>query len=103
MLAGPETSEDEGEEGSGDDDSGDERPRQKRKLTLEERRQERAAGDHPLQQRFKEISKSLLKKHAGKADEGDSANPVLLDLTPIEIMHLASLETHRLTGSSYRK
>ena len=72
MLADVEGSEeDRGQEESGDDDSTEyDRPVRKRKLTLEERQQERAAGDHPLQHRFKELSKSLLKKHTGGATQG---------------------------------
>lgn len=56
-------------EGSGDEDE-DSRPLRKRKLSLDERRQERAAGDHPLQQRFKELSRGLLKKHTGEVSDG---------------------------------
>ena len=55
-------------EESGSEGDEDERPR-KKKLTLDERRAERAAGDHPLQQRFKELSGRLLEKHTGEATE----------------------------------
>ena len=68
--AGEVDSEDGTGEDSEENDSEEERPLRKRKLSLDERRQERAAGDHPLQQRFKELSKSLLKKHTGEGSEG---------------------------------
>ena len=75
VIEGGEGSEVEREGESGDDDSDeDDRPLRKRKLTLEERQQERAAGDHPLQQRFKELSKSLLKKHTGEAAQGECSS-----------------------------
>lgn len=63
------------EEGS-EEDSGEEekdKPLRRKKLSLDERRQERAAGDHPLQQRFKELSRGLLKKHTGESIGGISS------------------------------
>ena len=62
-------------DGSTEEEGG--RLSRKRKLSLDERRQERAAGDHPLQQRFKELSTRLLRKHTGEASGGVSLTCVL--------------------------
>ena len=38
--------------------------------TLDQRRIQRAAGDHPLQERFREVSRQLLEKHGVRIAKG---------------------------------
>lgn len=61
-----------GSKSSSEGDEGETRRSRKRKLSLDERRAERAAGTHPLQQQFKKLSSRLLKKHTGQASGGES-------------------------------
>lgn len=77
MCTGEDSKEGSGsdsEASSMEEDSEEGRPLRKKKLSLDARRQQRAAGDHPLQQRFKELSGALLKKHVG----GDSGECISL-------------------------
>ena len=54
------------------DDSQDEEEEEEdgARPTLDQRRIQRASGDHPLQERFREVSRQLLEKHGVRISKG---------------------------------
>ena len=106
MLYGSGSSGDSGTEGESDSDEesdseeGSEGKGNKRrkKLSLDERRAEQAAGDHPLQQRFQELAGQLLHKHTGGKEGRHLLSIQSRELHPV---HTDASSALTLVGKTY--
>ena len=75
------------EESDSEEGSEGEGKKRRKKLSLDERRAEQAAGDHPLQQRFQELAGQLLHKHTGGKEGRDllSSHPHESNLAHLDV------------------